>query len=76
MASRPLIDRGPDLARLTARPGQASHESYRSKSHFKGEAKTQKGSPKVGIISWLYNKSLELTIAPQHTTHRRKDLMS
>jgi hypothetical protein len=33
--------RGPDPARLTVRPGQASHGSYRSKSHFKGEAKSK-----------------------------------
>jgi hypothetical protein len=33
--SRVRSYRGPDPARLTARPGQASHESCRSKSHFK-----------------------------------------
>jgi hypothetical protein len=42
---RPLAHRGPDPARLTVCPGQTSHKSYRSKSrsksYFKGEAKSK-----------------------------------
>jgi hypothetical protein len=63
--------RGPDPARLTVRPGQASHESFRSKSHFKGEAPKFLSAPRGSC--YIFNELRPRVRSPRgvHKHHRR-----